>query len=492
MQFLVWRPTDTTEDDVKFSETIKIKIDQEGKGETPFTIPTNWEDYQDCKAMQLFYLKETESEVEFPRAYYVANPNKTEEENKANSNRIEALMLKVSDDLSLDKKLETENAVVLGSEPEFVKLKKLVYGEGSEAGLCKEEARVRAFMRMLRIGEGTKDEKGYERIVGGTHFNDHGKDFSDHPNVLIKLSSTLKSTAAGAYQITQTNWNDSAFVNWRKKQGLSDFSPESQDKYCLYLLAGKKKSLDLIKQGDITEAIQKCRKEWASLPGSGHGQREENLFEILAEYTQYYKEELNGITTLKIPWGTVKELGYNCCNNIINDSSCGKENIDLSNKVPWMSQFNKDEKGNKKGCWRTSQKILVESGLRALAGYKEGMIVTAKENSAKETVSITIDAKKGVDYIDSELEKGNPVLVGLHYWFGNLENDKTTDHFFVIIGRGCDHGKKFFSFYEVGTNYGDKGIHPTNKLYLGDDYSLRGTAKHNPNHKYVVSQIRKN
>ncbi len=111
LEFEIWKDVkvnnrkddydDTTEDDVKFSETIKIKIDQEGKGETPFTIPTNWEDYQDGKAMQLFYLKETESEVEFPRAYYVANPNKTEEENKANSNRIIALMLKVSNTLQL-------------------------------------------------------------------------------------------------------------------------------------------------------------------------------------------------------------------------------------------------------------------------------------------------------------------------------------------------------------------------------------------------------
>ncbi|WP_159246989.1 hypothetical protein ACE1MK_01200 [Tenacibaculum maritimum] len=40
-----------------------------------------------------------------------------------------------------------------------------------------------------------------------------------------------------------------------------------------------------------------------------------------------------------------------------------------------------------------------------------------------------------------------------------------------------------FSFYEVGTNYGDKGIHPTNKLFLEEDNTLRGTSKYKPGHK---------
>ncbi|WP_422951402.1 glycoside hydrolase family 104 protein [Tenacibaculum maritimum] len=377
----------------------------------------------------------------------------------------------------------------------FVNQMKLIYGGGNGLGVCYGEARVRAFMRMLRIGEGTKDEKGYERIVGGTHFSDHGKDFSGHPNVKVYISSIEDySYAAGAYQITQKNWNDTPFVNWRKKKGLSDFSPESQDKYCLYLLADKKKSLDLIKQGDITEAIRKCRKEWASLPGSGHGQREENLFEILAEYTKYYKEELNGITTLKMPWGTAKQLGYDCCSDDDNDTSCGKENIDLSNRVPWMSQFNKDEAGNREGCFRTSKKLLMKSGLPDSSGKNINPILIVTEDSEAKTISINNqNAIKGIEYIDSELEKGNPVLVGLHYNFTFKKNtDKTTDHFFIIKGRGCENNKRYFSFYEVGTNYGDKGIHPMNKLFLEEDNTLRGTSKYKPSHKYIVSQVRKN
>ncbi len=105
--------------DRKLSETISIAIDTHGKGETTFTIPEGWKNYGDPCTVRRYYLKETESGEEFPRAYYVANPNKTEEDNKQNSQRIQALMLKVTDDEALDAEIEAESAVVLGEELDF-------------------------------------------------------------------------------------------------------------------------------------------------------------------------------------------------------------------------------------------------------------------------------------------------------------------------------------------------------------------------------------
>jgi hypothetical protein len=50
-----------------------------------------------------------------------------------------------------------------------------------------QEARIRAFLRMLRDGEGTISEPGYETLFGGESFiKDYGKDWSDHPNIKIK------------------------------------------------------------------------------------------------------------------------------------------------------------------------------------------------------------------------------------------------------------------------------------------------------------------
>ncbi|WP_379861441.1 hypothetical protein, partial [Mariniflexile ostreae] len=84
--------------DKKLSETLNLKIDQEGYGETTFTIPTNasWEGAHEKGkegVPRYFYFKEVKSGAEFPRAYYVANQNKADEADKINSkgNRITAL-----------------------------------------------------------------------------------------------------------------------------------------------------------------------------------------------------------------------------------------------------------------------------------------------------------------------------------------------------------------------------------------------------------------
>jgi hypothetical protein len=104
-----------------------------------------------------------------------------------------------------------------------------------------------------------------------------------------------------------------------------------------------------------------------------------------------------------------------------------------------------------------------------------------------------IKAKEGVDYINAELEKGNPVLVGTHYKFGYEGNsDKTTDHYIVIIGKGCENNKVYYRFYEVGTSYPEKGQSLKNRLYLEGNFLLKGKGQHNTSHEYIVSQVRRN
>lgn len=78
LEFEVWKDPnldnwkedgyEKTSDDIKFSETIKIKVDKEGNGSTDFKIPTNWKDYQGTAQAQFFYLKRNDEE--FPRPYY--------------------------------------------------------------------------------------------------------------------------------------------------------------------------------------------------------------------------------------------------------------------------------------------------------------------------------------------------------------------------------------------------------------------------------------
>ena len=80
---------------------------------------------------------------------------------------------------------------------------------------------VRAFLRMLRHGEGTAGEDGYRVMFGGGLFDS----FADHPRQAItrKLGGKpITSTAAGAYQFLARSWDGLV-----KQYGFADFSPKN-------------------------------------------------------------------------------------------------------------------------------------------------------------------------------------------------------------------------------------------------------------------------
>lgn len=120
---------------------------------------------------------------------------------------------------------------------------------------------LRAFMAVIRAGEGTSDADGYRRHYGGRLFDG----YADHPRVAIKAGQWT-STAAGAYQFLSATWSEAA-----KALALPDFSPPSQDLAAVFLIRRRGALVDAM-QGRLDEAIAKCAKEWASLPGSPYGQ----------------------------------------------------------------------------------------------------------------------------------------------------------------------------------------------------------------------------
>lgn len=134
---------------------------------------------------------------------------------------------------------------------------------------------VQAFLKCLRLGEGTLNDSGYNIIVGGGRFSD----FSGHPGVRVKIPRyNVVSTAAGAYQIIKPTWT--GLVN---QYGFKDFTPLNQDRAAVALIAGRNALRDVV-SGNFYMAIQKCSKEWASLPGSTAGQRIENISAVKKVY----------------------------------------------------------------------------------------------------------------------------------------------------------------------------------------------------------------
>lgn len=179
---------------------------------------------------------------------------------------------------------------------------------GVAVDLSLEEARVRAFLRMIRVGEGTEGPAGYERLFGGSSFiKDHGKTFADHPRIVIK-SGKYRSSAAGAYQVMGYTWDDPGQVALRARYGIKNFEPKSQDRYGVILVKHKRSALEEVKQGKTREAIEKCNREWASLPGSPYGQPTVNWARALAEYNGYLEQEKQGKSDLAIAKGDIDDL----------------------------------------------------------------------------------------------------------------------------------------------------------------------------------------
>jgi lysozyme len=136
----------------------------------------------------------------------------------------------------------------------------------------------KAFLDMIASSEGTRGrgDDGYNVIVGGGFFYS----YDDHPRRLVRLNPKLSSTAAGRYQLLSRYFNP-----YKSLLNLKDFSPASQDLIALQQIR-ECHALDDVDTGRFNEAIKKCSRIWASLPGAGYGQREHTLSYLRDAYAK--------------------------------------------------------------------------------------------------------------------------------------------------------------------------------------------------------------
>jgi muramidase (phage lysozyme) len=149
-----------------------------------------------------------------------------------------------------------------------------------DAGTAGGENRL-AFLDMIAVSEIgapllTVSDDGYNVLVGATLSKPLlFKSYADHPNI---LNAALRSTAAGRYQILNRWWRI-----YKAQMYLRDFSPISQDRYALQQLK-EHGALPLIDAGRFDEAVAKVSNVWASLPGAGYGQHENQLENLRDAY----------------------------------------------------------------------------------------------------------------------------------------------------------------------------------------------------------------
>lgn len=137
-------------------------------------------------------------------------------------------------------------------------------------------------LNMIRYGEGTSGEAGYQTMFGGGKF-DTSKGWK-HPDRVVR-SGRYASTAAGAYQFLTPTWQSAA-----KTLGLTSMDPRSQDIAALYL-ADKRGALGVLqKGGKLVEAMDKLAPEWASIPTkagrSYYGQPVKGVGELAKAYEE--------------------------------------------------------------------------------------------------------------------------------------------------------------------------------------------------------------
>lgn len=122
---------------------------------------------------------------------------------------------------------------------------------------------IRKFLLLVSHTEGTdKYPNPYNVLFGGHTFTG----YVTHPNIKVPYGKTY-STAAGRYQLLYKT-----FVGLK----MADFTPASQDAAAIALIK-RRGAYDDIISGNWNDAIEKCNREWASLPDSPYGQPTETM-----------------------------------------------------------------------------------------------------------------------------------------------------------------------------------------------------------------------
>lgn len=334
-------------------------------------------------------------------------------------------------------------------DQEFLKQEGAYFQIGKKC-ICEEK--IRAFMRMIRVAEGTGEyykgtkEARNPQLGYTTWFTGTGKNFSDlstHPQTINCNKSGLCSSAAGAYQIMGWKFDElNGYLiqehngtyktvkplvydedsDLAKKYNAKGFSEISQDRLCLIILT-KKNIIPSILNDNIEEAIDKAKGIWVSLPGATAGQPTAKMKETLQYYQEFLTKELSGNTNLHVKTGFLKDFGYTCqCQGNQTANSSWHDPIDnpeiaLYNYYgvynPAGSSFGKVRNRGTKN--HQGLDIFAPSGTPVKACL-DGTVVTVSQNDGNWGKLIVIEVDKGdldnsrhsyiLQYL-GEIEKGS-------------------------------------------------------------------------------------
>lgn len=264
-------------------------------------------------------------------------------------------------------------------------------------------ANLSAFLRVIREGESSHDDLAYRTLYGGDLFDD----FSRHPNTVVTAGG-YTSTAAGAYQFLYRTWSG---------LGLPDFTPANQDKGAVMLIE-RRGALQDVEAGRFEQAIQKCNKEWASLPGSPYGQKTMSMEQAKRVYAEY-----GGTFS-----AASKEIPMASKQNVFFDVALGA----LTSAIPALGALFAGSETAQRNT--KAAEVIVNIAKEAVGAVNEQELITSLENA--ESVKVVEKAvqenwfaiqeaggggiKGARDAEVAQMQSGVPLLRSATFWTGLL------------------------------------------------------------------------
>jgi RHS repeat-associated protein len=167
----------------------------------------------------------------------------------------------------------------------------------------------------------------------------------------------------------------------------------------------------------------------------------------------------------------------------------------------WSTSQTTNSDGTKKQCFTAAKEMVATTGATVRGGGQAAGIVTGKESVSENSYSIVSNGNTttAINYIDSQIDLGYSVAIGVDYKKGSPNNDGVTDHWVSVSSRitNIRSGSTSYRFYDPGTSNRANGTHINNIFSLNDNGMLSGSthykvAMNSKNPDYTVTQIRRN
>lgn len=147
---------------------------------------------------------------------------------------------------------------------------------------------------------------------------------------------------------------------------------------------------------------------------------------------------------------------------------------------------------DKTGCFRRSREMLESSGY-VTSDPSDSSVVQMTKYDKDGVLTIQDGIVEGKRIIDSHLDSGKPIIVGVDWITGHTGNyDKTTDHWIIIVARIVENNSTCYRYFDPQTSQEGIGTSENNKVCLQSDGTIKGRYREGSDYdrEYTITMVR--